>query len=153
LSFGREGFRNYKGVEYGEAMKLTRRFYPHVNNMVRAASSVLVPHLLTHSTGRLLRRQVQGAPVDFLLSVQCLTHYQIGKPAKTVAISDAEPIEPFTAIAENSDEETVPAPERTAFDSDEDRQLIIEGKRAALKRKGVKIHPKERSKPSKKAKA
>ncbi|PVG02788.1 NOL1/NOP2/sun family putative RNA met [Serendipita vermifera] len=33
LEFGREGFTSFRGKQFGEALKLTRRFYPHVHNM------------------------------------------------------------------------------------------------------------------------
>ena len=33
LSFGREGFKSFKGKVFGEEMKKTRRFLPHVVNM------------------------------------------------------------------------------------------------------------------------
>lgn len=33
LEFGREGFKRFKAREFGDKMKLTRRFLPHVTNM------------------------------------------------------------------------------------------------------------------------
>lgn len=33
LPFGKEGFKRYKGKEFGKGIELTRRFYPHVHNM------------------------------------------------------------------------------------------------------------------------
>ncbi|KAF9453230.1 NOL1/NOP2/sun family putative RNA met [Macrolepiota fuliginosa MF-IS2] len=33
LSFGREGFTNYRGKVFNSSVSLTRRFYPHVHNM------------------------------------------------------------------------------------------------------------------------
>lgn len=74
--------------------------------------------------------------------------FKVGKPAKTQAQFEEEPVEPFTAIAENEDDEPEVV-EKTAFDDEEDRALIIEGKRAALKRKGIKVHPREKSKAKK----
>lgn len=33
LEFGKEGFTRYRGKIFSDSMKLTRRIYPHVNNM------------------------------------------------------------------------------------------------------------------------
>ncbi|KAG8835198.1 rRNA (cytosine-C5-)-methyltransferase nop2 [Serendipita sp. 400] len=33
LEFGKEGFTSFRGKSFGETLKLTRRFYPHVHNM------------------------------------------------------------------------------------------------------------------------
>jgi ribosomal RNA methyltransferase Nop2 len=33
LEFGKEGFTSYRGKKFDAKLKLTRRFYPHVNNM------------------------------------------------------------------------------------------------------------------------
>jgi hypothetical protein len=33
LSFGREGYTQYRGKTFGPSLKMTRRFYPHVHNM------------------------------------------------------------------------------------------------------------------------
>jgi 25S rRNA (cytosine2870-C5)-methyltransferase len=33
LSFGREGFTQYRGKTFNPGLGLTRRFYPHVHNM------------------------------------------------------------------------------------------------------------------------
>ncbi|ETW85765.1 hypothetical protein HETIRDRAFT_379871 [Heterobasidion irregulare TC 32-1] len=33
LEFGREGYTRYRGKQFDESIKLTRRFYPHVHNM------------------------------------------------------------------------------------------------------------------------
>lgn len=33
LEFGREGFTSFRGKTWGDNLKLTRRFYPHVHNM------------------------------------------------------------------------------------------------------------------------
>jgi len=33
LDFGREGYTKYRGKTFNPALRLTRRFYPHVHNM------------------------------------------------------------------------------------------------------------------------
>jgi len=33
LEFGKEGFKSFKGKDFGDELKKTRRFYPHVTNM------------------------------------------------------------------------------------------------------------------------
>ena len=33
LEFGREGYTKYRGKTFSPALRLTRRFYPHVHNM------------------------------------------------------------------------------------------------------------------------
>jgi ribosomal RNA methyltransferase Nop2 len=33
LSFGKEGFTQYRGKSFNHTLRLTRRFYPHVHNM------------------------------------------------------------------------------------------------------------------------
>lgn len=33
IPFGKEGFKTYRGKQFGKDIHLTRRFYPHVHNM------------------------------------------------------------------------------------------------------------------------
>lgn len=33
LAFGKEGFKTFRGKQFGKDIHLTRRFYPHVHNM------------------------------------------------------------------------------------------------------------------------
>jgi ribosomal RNA methyltransferase Nop2 len=33
LEFGRDGFKSFKGKEFGEELRKTKRFFPHVQNM------------------------------------------------------------------------------------------------------------------------
>jgi ribosomal RNA methyltransferase Nop2 len=129
LPFGREGFKSFRGKQYGKGIEHTRRYYPHVQNIdgfyvakfyIGSPSSAKK----SQSPCRVYLRQSR-----LLMSAWCLS------------ISVAEPVSPTLPYAPlpmtdeaDADETAADAP---TFDDAEDTKLIDETRKRQLKKKGL----------------
>lgn len=134
LAFGKEGFKSFRGKEFGKNMHLTRRFYPHVHNMDGF-------YVAKFKVGSFLSLSLfLGALTDTLPFLSPLWKQQVGKPAKPVPGAEDEEaaFEPYVPLAESNDEgSNAGGSDVPMFDEEEDEKLIAQTKKTQMKKKGL----------------
>merc|ERR1711939_1300281 len=113
LTFGREGFRKYRGKDFGPTLNLTRRFFPHVHNM----------------DGFFVAKFKVGKPAKA----------QPMEDEEPVVDAPANLLEGLEDVGVSADAEQEPV----AFDDSEDAELIEQSKRRHMRKKGYRVPPKQ----------
>ncbi|CED82566.1 nucleolar rna m c nop2p [Phaffia rhodozyma] len=125
LEFGREGFANYKGRVFGDRMKLTRRYWPHVHNVDGFYVAKFKVSRLSKKAR--LAQESEAEPAD-----------EVDEPFVPLPIS-VEEEEKALEEAEKVKKEG----ESVKFDDEEDKKIIEHSTRKHLKKtKGIKLTPK-----------
>lgn len=107
IEFGKEGFTSYRGKQFHPNMRLTKRFYPHTNNM---DGFFVAKFKKVSNTVPKIKQDVED-----LISVP---RFVDGDPLQGESESDNETNDVTTGTI---------AEEEISFDDDEDQKLIIKG--------------------------
>lgn len=107
LPFGKEGFKKFRGKEFGKGIELTRRFYPHVHNM----------------DGFYVAKFKVGKPQKSSLKAE-------------EDEEASEPFVPVPVSVSVEDDEASEV-EQVNFDDEEDAAIIEQSRKRHLKQKGI----------------